>query len=85
MDSAHPGAVSLYGHGLFGGAGEVNSISRLPIATEHRIVLCASDWIGMSGGDLPNTVTILQDLSRFPTLADRLQQGMVNFLFLGRR
>ncbi len=38
----------------------------------------------MSGGDLPNTITILQDLSRFPTLADRLQQGMINFLFLGR-
>jgi hypothetical protein len=84
VDAAHPGRVSLYGHGLFGGAGEVNSISRLPIATEHRIVLCASDWIGMSGGDVPNTFTILQDLSGFPELADRLQQGMLDFLFLGR-
>ncbi|MBA2629868.1 MAG: hypothetical protein H0U84_02455 [Thermoleophilaceae bacterium] len=84
VDSAHRGRVSLYGHGLFGGAGEVNSISTGPIATEHRIVLCASDWIGMSGPDIPNTLTILRDLSRFPTLADRLQQAMVNFLFLGR-
>jgi hypothetical protein len=84
VDSAHPGRVSLYGHGLFGGAGEVNGISLLPIATEHRIVLCASDWIGMSGGDIPNTITILQELSRFPTLADRLQQAMINFLLLGR-
>ena len=33
---------------------------------EHRVVLCATDWIGMSGGDVPNTITILQDLSRFP-------------------
>jgi len=65
-------------------AAEVNSISRLEIATKHRIVLCASDWIGMSGGDVPNTISILSDLSRFPELADRLQQGMVNFLFLGR-
>jgi hypothetical protein len=79
-----PGRVSLYGHGLFGGAGEVNVISRLPIATEHRIVLCASDWIGMAGADIPNTITILGDLSRFPTLADRLQQAMINFLYLGR-
>ena len=76
--------VSLYGHGLFGGAGEVNSISRGPIVTEHNVALCASDEIGMSGGDVPNAITILQDLSRFPTLADRLQQGMVNFLLLGR-
>ena len=34
--------------------------------------------------DLPNILTILQDLSQFPTLADRVQQGMLNFLYLGR-
>jgi hypothetical protein len=62
----------------------VNSISRLALAQQQGVVLCASDEIGMSAGDLGNTVTILQDLSRFPTLADRLQQGMLNFLFLGR-
>jgi hypothetical protein len=84
VTSASPGRLSLYGHGLFGGAGEVNSISRGPIATEHKVVLCASDWIGMSTGDLGNTASVLTDLSRFPTLADRLQQSMVNFLYLGR-
>ena len=84
VSSAQRGRVSLYGHGLFGGAAEVNSVSRGPIATEHRVVLCASDWIGMSGPDIPNTGAILGDLSRFPSLADRLQQSMVNFLLLGR-
>jgi hypothetical protein len=84
VSSSRPGRVSLYGHGLFGAAREVNSVARGPIATEHRVVLCASDWIGMSGADIPNTLRLLQDLSRFPTLADRLQQAMVNFLFLGR-
>ena len=39
---------------------------------------------GMSGPDIPNTGAILGDLSRFPTLTDRLQQAMVNFLLLGR-
>ena len=38
----------------------------------------------MSAGDLPNTFGVLHDLSRFPTLADRLQQGFLDFLFLGR-
>jgi hypothetical protein len=84
VTSQHPGRLSLYGHGLFGSAAEVNSISRLAIASEHRVVLCASDWIGMSGGDIPNTISILQDLSKFPSLADRLQQGFLDFLFLGR-
>ena len=84
VTSATPGRLSLYGHGLFGSAAEVNSISRLQIASEHKVVLCASDWIGMSGADVPNTFTILQELSGFPELADRLQQGFINFLFLGR-
>ncbi len=84
VTSATPGRLSLYGHGLFGGAGEVNSISQLQIASEHKVVLCASDWIGMSGGDIPNTISILGELSNFPELADRLQQGFINFLFLGR-
>ena len=84
VSSSAPGRISLYGHGLFGSASEVNSISQLAIATEHSTVLCATDWIGMSGGDVANTIGILGDLSRFPTLADRLPQGMINFLYLGR-
>jgi hypothetical protein len=79
-----PGRVSLYGHGLFGGATEVNSISRGPIVTEHHVILCGVDEIGMSSGDIGNTVTILHDLSRFPTLVDRLQQAMLDFMFVGR-
>jgi hypothetical protein len=84
VTASTPGRVSLYGHGLFGGAEEVNSIARGPIASEHRVVLCAGDEIGMSSGDLGNTATILTDLSRFPTLVDRLQQAMLDFMFLGR-
>jgi len=34
--------------------------------------------------DLPNIATILLDVSNFPTLADRVQQGMLAFLYLGR-
>ena len=38
----------------------------------------------MSSSDLPNTAGLVQDLSDFPELADRLQQGLLNELFLGR-
>ena len=38
----------------------------------------------MSGGDVGNTVSILNNLSKFPQLADRLQQGLLNEIFLGR-
>jgi hypothetical protein len=38
----------------------------------------------MSTEDLPNDVAILGDVSHFDSLADRGQQGMLNFLYLGR-
>ena len=38
----------------------------------------------MSTADIPTVATILADLSNFPSLADRAQQGFLNFLFLGR-
>jgi hypothetical protein len=77
---AHP---TLYGHGLLGGRGEANgsstaSLRRLGFAP------CAVDWWGMSFSDVPNVALILADLSRFPSLADRAQQGFLNFLYLGR-
>jgi len=83
-DGPHKLRPSLYGHGLLGDASEVESGKLQQVASEHRMMFCASDWTGMSQSDVPNVLTVLQDLSRFPTIADRLQQGMLNFLFVGR-
>jgi len=54
------------------------------MANEHNFVFCATRWIGLSTEDVGNAAAILQNLSGFPTLADRLQQGMLDTLFLGR-
>jgi hypothetical protein len=81
---AEAGRPSLYGHGLFGNAGEVASSPQRQLAQEHGIVLCATDEIGMSESDIPVAVGALQELSRFPAIPDRLQQGLLDELFLGR-
>jgi hypothetical protein len=73
-----------YGHGLFGGAGEVNSDAETSMADRHRMLYCATDWTGMASADVPNAVIALNDLSRFPILTDRVQQGELNFLYLAR-
>ena len=78
-----PARATLYGHGLLGGREEANgsstaSLRRLGFAP------CAVDWWGMSFSDVPNVALILTDVSRFPSLADRAQQGFLNFLYLGR-
>jgi hypothetical protein len=79
-----PARPSLYGHGLLGSAGEVASSGQAALADTYNFVLCATDEIGMSSSDIPVAVRILQDFSRFPELADRLQQGLLNELYLGR-
>ncbi|MDX6604112.1 MAG: hypothetical protein QOF23_621 [Solirubrobacterales bacterium] len=81
---AGAGRPSLYGHGLFGSASEVALSPQRSLAQEHRIVTCATDEIGMSESDIPAAILATQDLSRFPTLPDRLQQGLLDELYLGR-
>ncbi len=80
-----PGRPAIYGHGLFGSASEVfNADIQQELANTYGFVLCATDEIGMANGDLGNTAGILANLSRFPQLADRLQQGLLDEIFLGR-
>ncbi len=85
-DSAQTAAArpSLYGHGLFGSAGEVGSSPQKALAERHNILMCATDEIGMSSEDEAPTLGILNDLSGFPKLADRVQQGLLDELYLGR-
>jgi hypothetical protein len=79
-----PARMSLYGHGLLGDQSEVNERLVRPMSATYDVAYCATDWIGMAAEDVLNAIAILQDFSRFPTLADRLQQGLLNVLFLGR-
>ena len=79
-----PARMSLYGHGLLGDQTEVNGSLVRQMSATYNVAYCATDFIGMAEEDVFNAATILQDLSKFPTLADRLQQGFLNNLFLGR-
>ncbi len=82
--AANPARVSLYGHGLLGAGTEVDGGNIHAMATEHNMVFCATDWAGFSTLDLPTVLANLQDLSHFSALVDRMQQGFVNFMYLGR-
>ena len=78
------GRPSLYGHGLFGTAAEVASSPQRQLAQEHDIVLCATDEIGLSSSDILVAGGALTELSQFPAIPDRLQQGLLDELYLGR-
>jgi hypothetical protein len=73
----------LYGHGLLGTRGEAGGSSTEDLRL-RGFAVCAVDWWGMSTADIATVAAILVDMSLFPSLADRAQQGFLNFLFLGR-
>ena len=82
---ATPGRAVLYGHGLLGSANEATSNPQQVIGSAHNLVDCGTSTIGFSNGDIPNVAgNILPNLSNFPQLTDRVQQGLLNSLFLGR-
>jgi hypothetical protein len=79
-----PARIALYGHGLLGARGEVTAGNVQAMAIEHNMVFCATDWWGLATQDTPYDITALQDLNNFPAVVDRLQQGVLNTLYLGR-
>ena len=77
-----PGRPSLWGHGLLGTRFQVRSLA--PLANTHGFVMGAVDMQGMSQPDLPSVFSLIQDLSRFHFIPERLHQGFLNHLLLGR-
>ena len=74
----------VYGHGLLGSTGEAEDRAVAVTAATNNMMFCATNWIGLSTEDVPNALAVLGNLSKFPTIADRGQQGILNTLFLAR-
>jgi len=74
----------VYGHGLLGDSSEASSTQAQETARLTNSVYCATDWIGLASEDVAFAGEALADLSKFPSIPDRLQQSMINTLFLGR-
>ena len=64
--------------------GQIDETNIRDMSAEHDFAFCATAWSGMSAEDVPNAVKLLGDLSGFHSLADRIQQGFLNQLYLGR-
>ncbi len=80
--AANPVPTIIYGHGLLGDRGEVDFFGA--IANTAGVAACATDWLGMSAGDITNLAGILGDMGRFGEQADRMLQGHLAFQLLGR-
>ncbi len=80
----HAVRPSMYGHGLFGDYTEVHTTDVRTLGNDHGVLTCATDFTGMMEDDIPTAIGALQDLSKFQPIPDGLQQGFLNFIYLGR-
>jgi hypothetical protein len=80
--AAGPVPFVVFGHGLLGSRDEIRGIGTLVAA--NGVGVCAVDWLGMSSADIGTIGQELQDLNLFRTQPDRMQQGHLGFLLLGR-
>ncbi|MGH2858717.1 MAG: hypothetical protein ACRDMJ_14680 [Solirubrobacteraceae bacterium] len=76
--------VVLYGHGLLGSPDEITSNAEESIAVAHNMVICSTPFWGLANADTLNDAGALGNLNLFPAVIDRLQQGALNMLYLGR-
>ncbi|HEX5195430.1 MAG TPA: hypothetical protein VFW09_21745 [Solirubrobacteraceae bacterium] len=76
--------IAVYGHGLLGSADEVTDGWMQALASQYDIVFCSTDFWGLAHGDTPADAAALANLNLFAPVVDRLQQGALNSLFLGR-
>ena len=82
-----PSAAPLvnFGHGLMGNAeGTLSSSSIRSTLDEIPYVMVGTDWAGMSSNDIGAVAGALLDVTDFPNVAERLQQGMINQITLTR-
>lgn len=77
-----PAGTVIYGHGLLGTRQQTLDIGLLGASV--NIAFCGLDYLGMSAADVPAIVESFEDLTAFRTVPDRLQQGHLTFLLLGR-
>jgi hypothetical protein len=77
-----PARPTLWGHGLLGSRTQVTSLSLL--AQTYNFVVGGVDMQGMSSADVPTVVSLIQDLSLFHFIPERLHQGFLHHLLLGR-
>jgi hypothetical protein len=73
-----------YGHGLLGSGEQVDGSFNGKIANDHKFIFFACNLAGMESEDVGNALKALQHVGVFPFMADRLHQGMLEFLLLAR-
>ena len=79
-----PARISLYGHGFLSTGIDVTEPSQQRLASADNIVMCSTDWLGLATGDKWNDIRAMLNPNRLPAQVARMQQGVLDMVYLGR-
>jgi hypothetical protein len=82
----NPTQSGIFGHGLLGDFTQVDDMVRFSNSEANisNTTWCATNWAGFSIDDIGTVISVLSNVSNFPKLSDRMVQGFVNMIYLGR-
>jgi hypothetical protein len=81
--ASHPARPGLYGHGLLGSPEEVTSDAETSFSNAYDFALCSTEWTGLSHLDYGLAISVAANLTKFPQMAARLMQSIVDYQMLG--
>ncbi len=79
-----PARLITFGHGLMGDREDIREDFLGRVANQYDYILVATDLVGMAPEDEAAALSALVDVSKFTRVADRLHQGILNFILLTR-
>ena len=84
--AGEPHGMVQYGHGFFGTArGTIGGwTSNGQLANEHKVIFFGAFLTGMAEYDYGTTQALIFDFGKFPWLADRIHQGLLEYILLAR-
>lgn len=83
MDGSPHGIVQ-YGHGLLGRGSQVKGGFNRKIGNDYKVIHFACDWTGMAEEDESPITQMVFEFSDFYMLPERMHQGFLEALLLGR-
>ena len=84
--TVNPTESGIFGHGLLGDFTQVGDMIKFTPSEANisNTSWCATNWAGFSSDDIATVIGVLGDVSKFPQMGDRMLQGFVNMIYLGR-
>lgn len=79
-----PSRPVLYGKGLFSLATQMDSLGVQETAARANLLFCSTNFLGLDKNDELPDARVIQNISNFATIPDRLQQAILDSLFLGK-